>query len=85
MPVSHQRHSQAFDEGTFANAGHTGYAKTNCPAGMRQQFINDLARQLLVIRARALDQRDGFGQQPAIPLADTPYIYIKIFWVHVSI
>jgi hypothetical protein len=82
MTGFHKRYAKTLNESAFANSGHTGNAKPNCLSGMRQQFIDNLACPLLMVGARAFDQGDGFRQESAVLLADTLYIYFKIFWIH---
>jgi hypothetical protein len=52
---------------------------------MRQQFINDPARQLLMVATRAFDQSDGFRKQPAVLLANAFDQFFRINRIHIEV
>ena len=62
MTGFHKRYAKTLNESAFPDPGHTGNAETNRISGMWQQFINNLARLLLMVAARTFDQGNGFRQ-----------------------
>jgi predicted RNA-binding protein with PUA-like domain len=84
MAVFYEQHTQTFDERAFTNAGHAGDAQPNRFAGVRQYLVNNFARQLMMVGARAFNQCDGLRQQPAILFVEAFDQYVGVSRIHFS-
>ena len=82
MPLFHQHHAEAFDEGAFADTGNAGDAEAHGFSRLRKQPVHHGASQLPVHGVCAFDQGDGLGQDAAVAGADAVDIKFGITFTH---
>src|SRR5580658_8038529 len=54
------------DERTLPYTGHTGYSHANGIAGVRQALLQNILRELHILRMEAFDQGDGLAKDGAV-------------------
>jgi hypothetical protein len=76
VALRHEPLPEGFDEGALPHARHAGNGHPDRIAAVGEALLHDGSGRLAVVRARALQQRDGLAQCNAVPVENAIHVLL---------